>query len=429
MLRANDHLKFELKRVTYTLTMYKRESLLSDIERCNSTLKDFLSVQDGTQEEQLLSIRQPPRHVLRRYGTLLAFWKHANCIHRLMRIAWRCACSSFHHVNIQLDQHTSSKVCLDMLIRFGDVRSIPQTPLWEKLSLSIAYSQTPQQALAALPNRGPSKVKFNLPNTGSQTSPSAHHAGPAIKHNSTSSASASTSGGSKDSLCILAQKGQTLEPGVCICTLIDDATNDMYEMSRAKTWPDDGQTSTLADVLAHKCNYELLHMHRLALAYNIASTYLKFGATSWLHEATISKAIHLPLTQDGLTLLHRQAFVKSGFNDTVPHQPSDSTFPLLGILLLELCFNKTLEQDPQWRSWQQIPDSVSDPVLRLAVASKWARDVEDVWSLEGAQAINWCLHLAKAHQDGWREEFASNVVEPLRVLCNNAGLNVDKQSK
>jgi hypothetical protein len=52
-----------------------------------------------------------------------------------------------------------------------------------------------------------------------------------------------------------------------------------------------------------------------------------------------------------------------------------------------------------------------------------------VWLLEGAQAINWCLHLAKAHHDGWREEFARNVVEPLRVLCNNAGLNIDKQLK
>jgi hypothetical protein len=422
-------LKFELKRVSYTLTMYKRESLLNDIERCNSTLKDFLSVQDGTQDEETLTVRSSPRYVLRRYGTLLAFWKHANCIHRLMRTAWRCACSSFHNVDIQLDQHTSSKVCLDMLVRFGDVQPIPQTPLWEKLSLSIAYSRTPQQALTALPNKVPSKVKFDLPNPGSQTPPSAKHAGSAIKQNVTSSPLAGTSGGSRDSLCQLAQKGQTLEPGVCICTLIDDATNDMYEMSRAEIWPDDDQTSTLANVLAHNCNHELLHMHRLALAYNIANTYLKFGATSWLHEAIISKAVHLPLTQDGSTLLHRQAFVKSGFNDTAPHQPSNNTFPLLGILLLELCFNKTLEQDPQWQTWQQIPDSVADPVLRLAVATKWARDVEDVWSLEGAQAINWCLHLAKAHHDGWREEFASNVVEPLRILCNNAGLNIDKQLK
>jgi hypothetical protein len=346
-----------------------------------------------------------------------------------MRTAWRCACSSFHNVNIQLDQHTSSKVYLDMLIRFGDVQPIPQTPLWEKLSLSIAYSRTPQQALAALQNEGPSKVKSDLPNTGSQTPPSTNHAGPADKHNSTNSVSPSTPVGPTNSLCLLARKGQTLQPGVCICTLVDDATNDMYEMSRAETWPDDDQTSTLADVLAHKCNHELLHMHRLALAYHIANTYLKFGATSWLHEATISKAIHLPLTQDGLTLLHRQAFVKSGFNDTAPRQPGNNTFPLLGILLLELCFNKTIEQDPQWQSWQQIPGSVSDPVLRLAIATKWARDVEDVWSLEGAQAINWCLHLAKAHHEGWREDIASNVVEPLRVLCSNAGLNVDKQLK
>jgi hypothetical protein len=88
MLKANDHIKFELKRVTYALTTYKREALLNDIQRCNNTLKDFLFIQDGIYDDEVPTQRAPPRIIFRYYKTMLAFWKHANCIHRLMRAAW-----------------------------------------------------------------------------------------------------------------------------------------------------------------------------------------------------------------------------------------------------------------------------------------------------------------------------------------------------
>jgi hypothetical protein len=65
MLRANDHIKFELKKVTYALTMYKREALLDDIQRCNSTLKDFLSVQDGVDDDDILVHRTTPKIIFR----------------------------------------------------------------------------------------------------------------------------------------------------------------------------------------------------------------------------------------------------------------------------------------------------------------------------------------------------------------------------
>lgn len=166
-------------------------------------------------------------------------------------------------------------------------------------------------------------------------------------------------------------------------------------------------------------------MHRLLLAYNIAHAFLKFGATPWIDDAAMSKALHLPVATDGQTLMHKQAFVLSHFYRTSTSQPNDSTFPHIGVLLLELCFNKTLEQHPQWQTWQQLPKSVADPVLRLAVATMWAETVEDMWPIEGAQAISWCLHPARPQNDKWREEFASNVAEPLRNLCRNAGLDID----
>lgn len=104
-------------------------------------------------------------------------------------------------------------------------------------------------------------------------------------------------------------------------------------------------------------------MHRLRLAYNITHAFLRFGATPWISDTAMSKALHLPMAPDGQTLLHKQSFVVSHFHHTPTSHPNDHTFPQTGILLLELCFNKTLEQHAQWQTWQQLPDSIADPVL------------------------------------------------------------------
>ena len=422
MLRANDHIKFEAKRVAYTLTIYKREALLEDIQKCNNTLKDFLSVHDGVHDDDVPVRRTAPRVIFRYYKTLLTFWKHADCIHRLMRTSWRCSCSSVHCVNIQVDPRNLKKdVCMDMVVKFCDSKLVKQTRLWEKLSLSVAH---PEPQTVALRCRRPLAVSFNIPNASTQPT-NATSSKPTTPGTNAVSQSASTI--PLSSLCLLAQKGQTLSPGACVCTLADDTTDSSYNLFRADSKNDNDEAHSLADILSRQHTFELLHMHRLMLAYNITHTFLRFGATPWIDDTAMSKALRLPVAPDGQTLLHKQAFVLSHFHHTPTSQPNDHTFPQIGILLLELCFNRTLEQHPQWQTWQQLPNSIADPVLRLAVATMWAKKVEDVWSIDGAQAINWCLHSARPQNDKWREEFASNVVEPLRNLCKNAGLDIDKR--
>ena len=124
----------------------------------------------------------------------------------------------------------------------------------------------------------------------------------------------------------------------------------------------------------------------------------------------------VPVSADGKRLLHEQAFVGSSLHHG-PH-PDDKVF---GILLLELCYNKPLEEHDLFRSR---PESKADPLIRSAVATEWAKNVGVVhqWSEGGAQAISWCLHNASSRNEGWRMKFATNVVEPLKILCDQAGL-------
>ena len=413
----------------YTLSIYKREALLNDIERCNNTLKDFLSVQDSAQDEQLIASRITTKRISQRYKSLLAFWRHADCMHRLMQIAWRCTCSPYHCVSIQLCQTSGpARVCLDMTVKFRDRTTTTQAQHWGDMPVHVARRRS--TALNHISNikvdGSPACVKFDLPDdlilqsisTRPGTSSLSISAGPA---------NLGPLAAPKDSLCRLAERSQALQAGACICTLDNDTSDDIYGIFRASQQPQVDHVHCLADILAHKGAFDLLHMHRLLLAYNITRSFLKLCATPWLNAGALSTSIYLPVAPDGQTMLHKQAFVLSQFHSTNDAQPSDDTFILLGILLLELCFNRTLEQHPQWQAWQKIPGLITDPVLRLAVATTWARTAEDVWSIDGAQAINWCLHCARSQNDKWREEFASNVVEPLRNLCTISGLDIDKR--
>jgi hypothetical protein len=311
---------------------------------------------------------------------------------------------------------------MDMIVKFCDRTTTRQTQPWKKLSLSVSHLES--QA-TVLHHKRLVSVNFNLPNISTRPI-NATSSMPATSL-TTSPLSPTAARLPPESLCLLAQRGQALSLGACVCTLADDMTNASYNLFRADSQIDSDDSHSLSDILSRSCPFELLHMHRLMLAYITTHAFLRFGATPWLDDAAMSKALHLPISTDGQTLLHKQAFVLSHFHHATAAKPNENTFAQIGILLLELCFNKTLEQHPQWQFWQQTPNSVTDPILRLAVASMWARTVGDVWSLEGAQAVNWCLHFGRPQSDKWREEFASNVVEPLRNLCKNAGLDIDKR--
>ena len=270
--------------------------------------------------------------------TLLTFWKHADCIHRLMRTAWRCSCSSVHCVNIQVDPRSFRRnVCMDMVVNF---KMVQQPRLWEKLSLSVSHLEPQTVALCC---RRPLAVNFNLPNAPTQPT---NATSSSVTTVSTSSVAQCQSTTFSESLCILAQRGQAFSLGACVYTLADDATDARYNLFRADCKIASDEAHSLADILSRRCAIELLHMHRLMLAYNITHAFLRSGATPWINDTAMSKALHLPMAPDGQTLLHKQAFVVSHFHHTSTSQPNDNTFHQIGILLLELYINKALEQHP-----------------------------------------------------------------------------------
>jgi hypothetical protein len=431
MIRANDNMKFELKRVTYTIQMFKRDDIVKDISRINTLLRNTLADQDSISQEDDFALGLTRRTVPRQYKKLLRFWRHAGCIYRLMQSAWRCTCAPLHCVYLHLDQcNVRTDIGLDMLVNFCH-NGVSQEPRpWDTFSLSVTYSEAQQpQQLSPLQRSRPLLVRFDLSSGAKFSSVSSSVASTVTTCTPSAVPACPTPlDAMNEDLCLLAKKSQAMFPGAYICALDDTVSNEAYGVFRADTPSNNPCAYSLADILRNRYPVKLFHRHRLSLAYNIVHAFFKLCATPWLDENGLSSTIYLPVSSDGRTLLHGKAFLMSDFHHTQQSQSNSDRFGLLGTLLLELCFNEPLEKHPAWSKYQMVPDATSNPDLRRTVAMAWVKDVKGEWSSEGSQAINWCLQCDLSQDDDWREAFACNVMRPLRSLCARAGLGVDGRS-
>jgi hypothetical protein len=64
---------------------------------------------------------------------------------------------------------------------------------------------------------------------------------------------------------------------------------------------------------------------------------------------------------------------------------------LLGVVLLELCFGKPIEEHPI-RQQNQTSDESIRPSLDFVAALNWLRDVDGEAGEDYFKAVKWCLH-------------------------------------
>jgi len=379
-----------------------------------------------------------------KYAKLAVFWKHANRMFRLMHSAWRCNCAPLHCVYIPVHQATvNTRICLEILLKYSSDNNIVRPYPWRSIPLLIDHFDIPNNTAGTTPVKLRRAVRFDRADSGagasaiggtddvlaamsgSSTPQLKRAAGklPAARSPSNNPPGVTPTAADQGLCHLAALKSQTAVLGSHIHTLNDDTSNDAYKLVTATSAMHDGLIWNLADILTGRCALELYHGPRLSIAHAIAVSFLQLYTTPWLNESEMSTSIYIPASADGKRLLHEQAFVLSHFLHDP--DPDDSIFALLGILLLELCYNKPLEEHHIFKSR---PESKADPLVRSAVASEWTKDVKYQWSEEGARAIGWCLHHASSRDEGWRMKFATNVVEPLKTLCGQAGLNQSGKS-
>lgn len=92
----------------------------------------------------------------------------------------------------------------------------------------------------------------------------------------------------------------------------------------------------------------------------------------------------------------------------------------LGIMLLELCFNKAIESHELCSNINSTDQRIMQ-VLLYGIASDWARQVADETGHGYSDAIQWCLHYRlermpdDSKYENWRDDMIAKVIEPLKT--------------
>ncbi|KAK3641617.1 hypothetical protein LTR56_011219 [Elasticomyces elasticus] len=209
-------------------------------------------------------------------------------------------------------------------------------------------------------------------------------------------------------------------------TLVQD--EDIYDVYPTRETLATNPSATLADLLQPGSAVLLTRVQRYNLALTLAMSHLQYHATPWLHQGWAAERVCIQAVPGPDALYPRDEPLNPYMSTSF--QPPSNAVPLeqngfsqLGILLLELCFGKPLEEHKLWRS-AAFTAGRNDPIIRHAVACNWLDtdgDVENEAGENYALAVDWTLKQAPkdAKDEGWRSDFVDNVVQPLQRCCES----------
>lgn len=167
---------------------------------------------------------------------------------------------------------------------------------------------------------------------------------------------------------------------------------------------------------------------RFALAYILSSSFLQLLESPWLPASWQKSDIvfYQDSKQPGQYALDRPHLNRG----LAPREASgpmterdrrmqlSSSLEMLGIVLLELCFGKLLEEQPCRTNYSSFGSGPIERVFDVAAAKEWHGEVEEDAGYQYAVAVGWCLGgILSTPSDKWREEMLHKVVHPLE-LCH-----------
>ena len=92
----------------------------------------------------------------------------------------------------------------------------------------------------------------------------------------------------------------------------------------------------------------------------------------------------------------------------------------LGILLLELCFGSSLEDQEHRKRWPEGNNAEEGFVFDTMAARDWQCEVSREVGFAYAEAVGWCLggNRSATTPERWRRDMLRGVIEPLQRCCD-----------
>lgn len=194
---------------------------------------------------------------------------------------------------------------------------------------------------------------------------------------------------------------------------------------------------TLDQILRGEIGLTFTRMQRYTLSLIMASTYLQLLDSPWLakspkradiffHDATTEGA-SIRLDEPQISQ-HFKGSYKRDDLASVGKNSRSGALDKLGIMLLELCFGRTIEDQP-WR--KELPAGENDTekaAYDILAAREWLGHVNDEAGPAYADAVSWCLLGNRCvPEEKWRQEMLRKVIYPLkqsREFLANGGMEI-----
>lgn len=415
---------YETFRVKFSFNEPVRNEIFERLRKSNERLEKLLSTSDKI--AALESVAVAPSTTKQTSSQEVAFktaWRKAELLYKALQASWRCSCQQHHLANLRLSHCNTFQKCFDVILMFDAPGLQANNPWWCKslqcgqisdcACTPVAASILPQQCQSVkmvVPQAGrQKKVMFNTPQS---TIPRIEILSSTLP---------------RLALCQLLSDGQHQE---CIGVIHHD--DESYHLQPTTKWVPNGiaRPLTLDYILSKDFGGQLTRRQRYSIALLLVSSVAQLQFTPWLNSGlSKEEVLFFPNSDDDDEIIpYQEPFIRQGFEPQHLKSPDavaqEWNYASLGILLLELCFGRRLEDHPL-RTKFPSSEGQAKQAFDLMAALKWSQSVNDEGGEDYAAAVKWCfLTETKNANRSWRSDIIKNVINPLEK-CQECFKTID----
>jgi len=422
-------LDYEKFRTKFSIGERTRNELFGQLKECNERLGKLLSSSDRVSALQDAS----PGHSKQTSVLESAFKKaskKSDLLFKALHNAWQCSCQQYHFANLRLEHRTLTEVCFEVILMFVAPSAYGNTPWsWKEIRcghmLGCSFPQKTAKATTSLPSALPcipatTPTLAAMPLTTSSRRKKVGFAPPAL---TVPKIEVDTFIDHNIQLCQLLGNE---ECGKCMGIIgHDDEAYHLHPIIQRRQSVGTAPV-TLDHILSHDFEGHLLRRQRYSIALLVASSVGQLQSTPWLRNSLCKEdIIFFPSDDDNLIIPYNEPFIRQGFPHGHTHLSStesfakDYNFYSLGIILLELCFGRRLEDHPLRKRYPSTTDAEAKHAFDVTAALKWSDSVSDEGGDVYATAVKWCFTGAAEREKNWRGEIVRNVVRPLEICMEH----------
>lgn len=440
MSNIKTNISVNFRRVKLSLNKARREELFKTLEKRIEQLRRLLDSSD-----RIASLQQA-RGVSRKIADLKGmrqFWRKTDKLYRLLERSWNCDCRELHSASLLLEHRTSGDAIDFHLCLFNGSG--------DREDLSWSGQETKARILKCEDN-GLEGIEGRIARVSFAPSLPQGEALPVPRVTLVDTSSQGVPGNRPPmfmihNLCSELPNFQSMNDQTKAFCLEDESCCVSLHPIRRRTLACTAAEDmiSLDALLRQSASRRLPRQARYQIGMILASSYLQLKSSPWIGRQWDKSHILFPKgdgARPGQVLVNKPYICRdfdsgvhqAGHDDQDGDQEwvasdmrglKDRTLKNLGIMLLELCFDRALEEYGP-RMEHSRPESTSqagiqtvDHHLDMVAALEWLEDLAGEGVPEFSEAVMWCLTTTvddgtRRQAGRWRDELFEKVILPLK---------------